>query len=662
MKYLLIFILAGLLGACASPLQKSLPSDISGNNLTREVKQRRLKVDKLLAQILDVKGPRTIENTLEPYNEMMIQLDAAFSDAGLASATHPSKEIRDSALKLEQELDKFGTDLSLNRDLFEALSSVDVSKADKATQHFHKRMIKEFKRAGVDKDEETRAKIAKLKEELTKITQTFSKNIREDVRSIEVQPSELKGLPQDYIDSHKPGKNGKVKITTNYPDVFPFLRYANSPGRRRELFIKYYNRGYPKNVEVFNEMLSKRYELAKLLGYDNWADYNIENKMMRSYKRAQKFIDRITKVATPRARKDYQELLNEKRKRYPETPRIYSWERGFWSNKVKEAKYKLDPQEVRQYFNFKNVKEGLFQITQKLFGVTYKKVTDVKLWHEDVEAWDIFDDTGKIGRFYLDLFPRDNKYKHAAQFPFRRGLTDRQYPQATLVTNFPNPRTSEGIALMEHSQVETFFHEFGHLLHTLFAGKHKWVENSGISTEWDFVETPSQMLEEWVWDLDTLQLFAKHHKTGQPLPKELFEKMLKAKDFGVGMGVRRQMFYAGLSLNLYNRNPKGIDVDAIDRRMQYKYAMTPPLPNTYTTYSFGHLTGYAASYYTYMWSQVIAKDLFSVFEEKGLFDPETAAKYRKTILAPGGSKPASELVREFLGRSFNYKAFEKWLR
>jgi thimet oligopeptidase len=313
---------------------------------------------------------------------------------------------------------------------------------------------------------------------------------------------------------------------------------------------------------------------------------------------------------------------------------------------------------VREYFSFGKVRQGVLDITSQMFGVTYRKIA-TPVWHASVEAYEMDDKDGNpIGRFYFDMHPREGKYKHAAAFPIRTGVEGQQLPEAALICNFPG--ADDPSALMEHSDVETFFHEFGHLVHHLFGGHQRWLGVSGFSTEWDFVEAPSQMLEEWGWDKAVLKRFAVN-KAGETIPDHLIAKMQKARDFGKGLWVRHQMFYAALSLNYYNQDPSKIDLAAVAKAMQQEYSPFPYVRDTFFQYSFGHLDGYSAIYYTYMWSLVIAKDLFHVFEEKGLLNPDAASRYRKYILEPGGSKDAALLVKDFLGRDYTFDAFGRWL-
>jgi thimet oligopeptidase len=296
------------------------------------------------------------------------------------------------------------------------------------------------------------------------------------------------------------------------------------------------------------------------------------------------------------------------------------------------------------------VKQGVMDLTSKMFGITFRAVPDAAVWHPDVEAFDVLEGSRLLGRIYLDMFPRDDKYKHYAQFTLINGKANRMLPEGVLVCNFPKPGAEP--ALMQHGDVETFFHEFGHLLHHVFGGHTRWSGISGVATEWDFVEAPSQMLEEWVWTPETLQTFAKHYQTNESIPADLVKRMKSADEFGKGIFVRQQMFYAATSLELHTRDPKGLDTGKVVAELQNKLTPFKFVDGTHFEESFTHLDGYSAIYYTYMWSLVIAKDMFTVFSQQGLMNPEAARLYRRTVLEAGGSKPAAELVKDFLGRPY----------
>jgi thimet oligopeptidase len=447
-----------------------------------------------LDQILTHVGPRNETNTLVPYNELLIHIDSASSLAGLLSQVHPDKSLRDEAEICEQEVSRFTTDLSLNRPLYDALTKVERRGLDADTLRMLDKTIEDYERSGIDKDEATRAQIKKIEEELVLIGQDFGRNIREDVRFIEVDAKTgLKGLPTDYIAGHKPNAKGKVRVTTDYPDYVPFMMYAESTPLRKDLWTKFNARGYPANEKVLNQLIEKRYELAKLLGYESFADYVVEDKMIKSAPKVSEFIEKITDISTKGADKEYVELLKEKRKLDPKAKEVFGYDKSYLEERVKRAKYRYDSQAVRPYFQFEKVRDGLLDLTSTLFGIRYQPVKDAEVWHSSVSVYDVFDGGNLIGRIYLDLHPRENKYKHAAQFTLKSGLRDRQIPEGALVCNFADPAASSEPALMDHDDVVTFFHEFGHLLHHVLGGQQKWIRFSGVATEWDFVEAPSQL-------------------------------------------------------------------------------------------------------------------------------------------------------------------------
>ena len=604
------------------------------------------------------RGPITMETVLVPYNNIWIAMDKSYNLSSVYQAVHPDPGVREVAAICEQDFSKLVTEINLSRPLYDLINKLNVSDADAKTKRFVKLTLRNFHHAGVDKDFQTREKIRTLNEELVKIGQDFSKNIREDVRYILLDSKdELEGLPQDYIDNHQPDENGKIKITTDYPDYIPFMTYAKSDQDRFALYKEFRRRGYPNNQNVFEQLVEKRFELSKLLGYKNYAQYVTEDKMIKNPEAAQDFIDKVTKVASNRAESDYQELLVRLRQDMPSAQRVEDWQKTYISEMVKKEKYDFDSQELRQYFPYDRVKDGLFALTSKMYDIQYKKI-DVPVWDKSVEAYEIWNGNTLVGRFYLDMHPRPDKFKHAMMSQMVTGISGVQSPEAVLVCNFPGGDGTDG--LMEHDQVSTFFHEFGHLLHHIFAGNQPWYSLSGISTEWDFVEAPSTLFEEWVWNGDVLKTFAVN-SSGETIPDELIQKMNKSRMFSMGLNVKQQMFYAATSLNFYNRDAKSFQPLELMKKLQKKYTPYAYVDDTYMYLSFGHLVDYSAIYYTYMWSEVIAKDLFSVFEKEGLENPAVAVKYRKTILEPGGSKDAADLVKDFLGRDYSFKAFQDWL-
>lgn len=591
------------------------------------------------------------------YDEVVDVLSNAGARSGLAKEVHPDQAFREACEGCEQKVEAYNVELSLDRGLYDALSAVDASKLDPVASYWLFKTLREFRRGGVDRDEPTRNKVKALNEELVKLGQAFGRNIRDDVRTVQADPRELEGLPQDWLAAHPKGADGKIAVTTNTPDYLPVMTYARGAKVREQLWRAYRDRAYPKNVEVLSQMLGKRHELATLLGYQTWAAYVTETKMVKSATAARDFIEQGRAATEARAKADMAMLIERKKKDVPNATAIEPWEHQFYEDRVRNESFGLDSQALRPYFEYGSVEKGVMSITSKLFGVRYVPVSDAKVWHPDVETFDVFEGEQLIGRIHLDMHPRDGKYKHAAQFGLTVGRGGRELPEAVLVCNFAKPGE-----LMEFSQVETFFHEFGHLLHEVFAGRQRWAGVSGVRTEWDFVEVPSMLLQEWPLDSTALKAFARHHQTGEPMPDTLLAQLKRAKEFGAGLDARRQFFLSAVSLSFHERKP-GFDTNQVLKEVQEKFVpfRREWVDGSHFELGFGHLDGYSAIYYTYQWSTVIAKDLLTRFREKGMLDSDLATEYRKKVLDPGGSVEADKLVKDFLGRPHSFAAYEAWL-
>jgi thimet oligopeptidase len=561
---------------------------------------------------------------------------------------------------MSQEVAAYYTELSLNRKVYDALAALDVSKADGPTRFYVKRTLRDFRLSGVDKDDATRAKIKKVSDEVVAVGQEFGRNIREDKTTVTCTADELAGMPADYIERHKPGADGKITLSIEYPDAVPLFSYAKNDDLRKRMYMAYNNRAFPKNIETLDRLRAKRHELATLLGFTNWADCVTADKMTGKASVAREFIDRVVAASQDKQAREYQQLLAAKKKDDPAATAVEFWQVNYYKEQVRKAEYDFDSQAMRPYLPFDRVKDGILKTAATLFDVEFRRVPDAPVWHPSVECYEMWDGGKLAGRFYLDLHPRADKYNHAAQFDIRTGIAGRQIPEAALVCNFPGGDANDP-GLCEISDASTFFHEFGHLLHTMFAGHGKWVGIGGIRTEQDFVEAPSQMLEEWMKSPEVLATFAKHYQTNEAVPADLVKRMNRANAFAKGLDVRRQMVYAGSSLACYDRDPKGVDTTELFSGLVKKYQPFPFVEGTHFQCAFGHLNGYSAVYYTYMWSKVIALDLFSKFDPEHMLAQGAAKDYRMKVLAPGGSKPAAELVSDFLGRPFNETAWKQWL-
>ncbi|GAB3597600.1 M3 family metallopeptidase [Microbacterium tumbae] len=593
---------------------------------------------------------RTPLETLELWNAGETATANASSFTQLLAEVHPDAATRELAEHKLQDASAFVTERDQDHELYAVLAAIDPTGLDDDAARLLTRVLRDFRRAGVDRDEATRTRLAEISARTTVIEQDFSRNVRDDVRSIRVTPDRLAGLPEDFVAAHPAGDDGLVEITTDYPDFRPFRAYAHDAAAREEISRAYLNRGWPANDPLLHELLDLRAEQAGLLGYASWPDYDAEVKMIGTGEAIAAFIDRISDLSGDRARADADALLARARQDDPSITRITSADADYYGEILRREQHDVDAQEVRRYFDFTHVREGLLAVTGRLFGLSYRAV-DAAAWAEDVTSHDVLRGGERIGRIHLDLHPREGKYKHAAQFDLVTGVRGAQLPEGVLVCNFPR-------GLMEHEQVKTLFHEFGHLLHHILGGDQSWARFSGVATEWDFVEAPSQMLEEWAWDADILQTFAQD-SDGHAIPADLVARMRRAADADRGRWARTQIFYSAVSYRLHLERPS--DHDAAVRELSARYSVIDPLEDTHFQAGFGHLTGYSSAYYTYMWSLVIAKDLFSAFDPTDLFAPAVAARYRDRILAPGGSADAADLVEAFLGRPYSFDAFGAWL-
>jgi thimet oligopeptidase len=611
---------------------------------------------KQVAEAKATKPPRDAMATLQAFDTTILIATDAAARAGLAEQVHPAKPFRDAAQTCEQEASQLLTDISLDKERYNVLASLDGSKLYSAASYFLRTTLRDYHRSGVDRDDATRAKIRQLSDELVKIGQEFEQNIPADVRKVQLDPSQLDGLPEDFKQAHKPDASGKVTLKTDNTDYIPFREYGTNDAAQKAFYEAYTQRAYPKNLEVLSRLTQKRYELANVLGYPDWAAYVTEDKMVATKQNAADFIKKITAASQAGSQRDYDQILAFRRQKEPNATAVDIWNYHHFLHEATIQKYGYDSQSVRPYFEYSRVMQGILDLTSRMYGITYRRVTNAQVWHPDVAVYDVFDGGKLLGRIYFDMFPRESKYKHYATFDLATGKEGFRVPEYVLVCNFP--QATDGPGLMERDDVITFFHEYGHLLHGIFRGNTKWATGD---LENDFIEAPSQMFEEWAKDPAILQTFARHYKTNQPIPAELAKKAEAADEFGRALGVRMQMFYAAISLNYYNRDPQGLDTTKLMAELQERYTPFKYVPDTHMQTAFDHLNNYSAVYYTYMWSLVIAKDMFTEFNQGGLTNPAIARKYRDAVLGASGTKPAAELVSDFLGRPYSFKAYADWL-
>eukprot|EP00300_Choanocystis_sp_HF-7_P036738 c5263_g1_i1.p1 GENE.c5263_g1_i1~~c5263_g1_i1.p1 ORF type:complete len:722 (-),score=158.62 c5263_g1_i1:48-1958(-) len=605
----------------------------------------------------------TKASVLSVFNKLDIILGNTASLAGLLGQVHPSSDVREAAVACELDAARFESSVYSPKVFQHVQLATDPPLDAQASRRF-KSLLRGFHRLGAHLDETQWTQVRKIRDEIDELSVKYKMALSSDTRYVRRKVTDidsLRGLPREFIDSRT--KDGEVVISTNYPDYQPAIKFAADANLRRDLFVAAQQRGFPDNVQTLEQVLQKRYEMATLLGYKSYADYATEELMVQSADRVDRFLTHLANHTADAAAQELDTLLKAKQQDDPNAQRVEAFDSSYYFEKLRSERFSVNSSEVSEYFSYATTRDGILAFASRMFGIRFER-TKTRGWHPNVEVYHVYwsrkgVSAEMIGRIFLDMFPRENKYKHAAHFRIRVGIQGVQIPEAALICNFP------ATGPMEHSQVTTFFHEFGHLMHHVMGGQQQtYAEFSGVATERDFVEAPSQMLEEWALDEKTLQSFAIHPKTHKPIPSTLIQKMKTASAFGRRLSKRQQVFLSRLSLELHAAFSEGTKIDStkIMLELQDKYSPFPAVPETYFQANFGHLMGYSAIYYTYLWSESFAKHMFSVFAAApNVLDEGVATKYRDLVLSPGGTLPAEVLVFNFVEREFSLDAFLGWL-
>jgi thimet oligopeptidase len=639
-----------------------------------------------LAAIKALKGAPaeqlTFASTVGGIDDVAFEVNSAGEFPYLMGVSHPDAATREAAKQCEPRTEKFTTAMWLDADAASVIKAYAAKgeKLEGERARLLADVLRDFRRNGLDLPPDKQKRLREINEEMTKIGQEFMSNLSAVTDTLEVAPSALSGLPEEYVAKHTPKANGKIAITTDYPDFFPFVTYSKDRKAALALYVLFTNRGGDKNVKLLDRLLALRGEKAKMLGYKSWADYAIEPRMAKTSAAVREFLDQLKGALKEPAKAEMAELMKEHvRLGGKATDKLPPSERFFLEDRVRKAKYSFDSQALSAYLEIGAVKKGLMDITARMYGLEYREVP-AKAWHPDVTAYEVVSDGKVIGKFYLDLYSRADKYKHAAMFTVRtaKRLRDGSYqtPIAALECNFPKP--SPGVApegrvggeapspapalpaLMSHEDVVTFFHEFGHVLHHLLT-RSELATYSGTAAVRDFVEAPSQMFEEWPWSREVLDLFARHHKTGAKIPDDLFQAMTRARGFGRALGTQRQLFLATIDQEFHARDPVG-DTTKIVEAVQRATDSFEYVKGTHFQSSFGHLIGYDAGYYGYQWALSLSRDVLTRFKKEGLLNTATAKAWRDEVLSKGGGADEREMIARFLGRAPSHEAYLSYLQ
>ena len=519
--------------------------------------------------------------------------------------------------------------------------------------------LRDLRRAGHDLDPDTRAAVKEKTERLVELGVRFQQNVDEWDDWILCTREDLDGLPDSFIDALETDEEtGKYKVTIAYPHLIPFAENATRRDLREELRFKFNTVAVEDNRKILDEAIQLRQEIAEAFGQPTWAHHRLEERMAKDPGRVKAFYADLIDPLTVKGKQEVAVISALLEADTGET-QVQGWDWSYYDTQQRKTDYGVDNFEVAKYFPLPQVLDGMFQLTSEMFGITFHEIEDPDVWHEDVQMFAMSDtETGEeLARFYLDLFPREGKYGHAAEFPLilSRVLENGSYqnPLCALVANFTKP-TEDTPSLLQHGEVETFFHEFGHVLHQNL-GRTEFTRFSGTNTERDFVEAPSQIMQHWIWRSDVLKRFARHHETGAAIPDELVDQLVAARQLNKALFQLRQMQYGWWDQELHGGPNR--DMDVIHEEGA-SISLLPPHEGTFALASFGHLMGgYDASYYGYMWSEVFGDDMFSKFEQVGVTNPEVGMAYREAVLAKGGTVDGDQLLRDFLGREPNNEAF-----
>ncbi len=663
---LVLLLLASAARASVFTPYEPLRFDQSPSELLEDCSNAKKRAETALAQIASFSAPtRTFDNTVWALDRAMYDLsDEAAADVFLEQVAL-SSSVRDAGNQCDVLLSQFSVDVYSREDLYKALK--DYAAKTEALKGEDARLLEktllDFKRSGLELPADKRARLREIRKKIAKLESEFGRNINESKESVLFDRARLDGVPEDLI-ARLPRAGDKYQVGVDYPTYFPFMENARDPEARRQLEAKFNDRAAHVNTGLLAEALGLRREAAGLLGYRSHAQYAQELNMAKDPKTVAAFLKRLRGRLEPLGRDELSVLCAFKRgmEGRGSDGRIHAWDWRYYDNLLRKTKYEVDSEKVREYFPTDLVVEQMLGVYQTLLGLKFREIPKPLTWHPDVKLYEIVDAAGgePIGYFYMDLFPREGKYKHAAAFNLvvgRRRLDGtRQKPVSAIVANLDKPG-AERPSLLNHDEVETLFHEFGHIMHQTLT-KADYGRFAGSNVARDFVEAPSQMLQNWVWDPAVLQSLSGHYKDRtKKLPKELLDKMLAAKNADIGLITLRQLLFGTVDMAYHGPRPPS-DTTKAYRRLSEEVSLIPMSEGTHPQASFGHVMGgYDAGYYGYLWSKVYAQDMFSAFQAGGVMDPAVGRRYRQEVLERGSTRDERETLRAFLGREPNEDAF-----
>jgi peptidyl-dipeptidase Dcp len=611
----------------------------------------------------------TFENTIEALDYSGETLDRLSNIFFNLNSAETSDEIQKIAQEFSPLLTSFGNDITLNEDLFRKVKLVYDQK-DRLELTPEQSMLldkkyKGFARNGALLPEDKKEKLREIDTELAKRKLTFGENVLAETNDYQLHltgANDLKGLPEGTIEAaadlaKSEGKNGWI-FTLDHPSYIPFVTYADNRELRKELAVaagkKAFRDNDRNNEDNVKAIAKLRYERAKLLGYESHAHFVLEERMAQSPQKVKSFLNDLLEKAKPAALKEFAELTQFANE-IDGIEKLEKWDGGYYSEKLKQKLFDFDDEQLKPYFKLENVQQGAFTVANKLFGLTFKEVFDIDKYHEDVQTFEVLDFEGElVAIFYSDFFPRKGKRNGAWMTSFKPQYIKggkNQRPHVSIVCNFTKP-TETKPSLLTFQEVTTLFHEFGHALHGMLANT-TYPSLSGTSVYWDFVELPSQVMENWCYEPEALALFAKHYETGEIIPQHFIEKIKASASFQEGIATMRQLSFGMLDMAYHSNDPSDItDVKTFENDAFESTKLYPDVAENCMSVSFSHIFqgGYSSGYYSYKWAEVLDADAFEFFKEKGIFNTEVAARFRDNILSKGGTEQPMELYVRFRGK------------
>ena len=620
-------------------------SNISLEKLEEDLKNT---IEECKDLVSNIKSSENID--LSNFNELESAIYDLSGRIAFMGDVHPDEKIRDFGNEADSKIQNLALEIFKDQDLFEKFKEIETENLDEESKTFYRDLEIDFKDAGHGLSDEKKDRLTEIEKKLIDLSISFSENIAKDKTEVMFLEDQLKGLSQNELKNLKKNNDSFV-ITMAYPDINAVMENCSVRKTREIVWKAFNNRAVKENSPILEEAVQLRNEKALLFGFKTWAEYRLQNRMAKSPKNVALMYESLIPKLQKAAEVEKIELAIDN----IETSDITPWDIRYFISKERSKVSSIENSELKKFFYIHDVKTEMFKICEEVFDLYIKPESNETAWHEDVELWSLWEKNGQqLAYFYLDLYPREGKFTHAAVFDISSGGSSRQeLPICSMVANFPNPNTGDG--LMTFDEVETLFHEFGHVLHNGI-GKSKYTRFVGANCEWDFVEAPSQIMEHWVWKVECMKRISTHIESGESLSEEICEKLNKSKNIGVSLLTLRQVSFGLADQHLHGENFKDSLLE-IEHAAQKVTTITYPKDINHLA-AFGHLLGgYDAAYYGYLWAEIIGDDLFSRFENEGVLSNSVGVDYKNKILKPGGTVPAENMVQDFLGRKWNDEAF-----